>query len=495
MFDLPTTSASCCTGASVGIIAMIAAVMSLLSFAVLSPHRVSANVKRGVMLSVLVLMAGLVANSARAEGPFGNNIDSGSYPTAEAACQKSEWYRQTVYNGFSNGLHRWNCMYVINPSYPDYWGVNHQALLNPAHCPAPNVINTELGLCTAPAPECGPRGTYNPATNTCICDEISYRASVSGSETCVACPSPGYILGESPSYASGQGEVPSQVCLEFEQSLGGQGCWREPRRSIRQGTSWAAELMRWTGESCTVGTDSPTIGEPDSSPDNPNSPDDCLAAGMGYIEAGGAIQCVQNGTAENPVQITTKSTTTNSDGSKTVTTTTTTNTTNSTHTSSTSVTYNNGNTQGEGDKTETSETTTGNSSQGGAGAGGGDGSCGGPGQPACRVTITGGTGEGQDVAGQLSDVTDTFNGDGEKSLLGDPMSAFLTTAQTKLSEAIFLPEISAGDCSPFEIWEGVSINFCPGVEIARDILSWLFYLGACFYGWTQLQRAIDRGAQ
>lgn len=481
---------------------MIAAVMSLLSFAVLSPHRVSANVKRGVMLSALALMAVLAASSARADYPAGRVYYRPSfapeYSSAQALCNALVGVTAT---GASPGVAtetvcNWTAPSVPNGSFSIasyigrcWWGgtmgANNMCSGNPV-CPAGQSHN---GTTCAPV-NCGPRGTYNPATNTCTCDSESYRASIGGSETCVVCPSPGYILGESPTVFSGQGEVPGEICLEYEQSIGGSGCSRETQRSVRQGTSYAAIAMRWTGNSCTVQSGAPEVGPPDASPDNPNSPDDCLAAGKGYITTNGQTQCVQNGTDTNPVTTTTKGTATNSDGSKTVTTTTTTSTTNNTHTSSTSVTYNNGNTQGEGDKTETSETS------GGAGDGtSGEKSCGAPGQPACRVTITGGTGEGENVSAQLPNVGDTFDGDAEKGLLGGPLDAFLGQAQAKLQEAVFLPELSAADCTPYELWEGVAINFCNGVEIARDIFAWLLYIGACWFAWAQLTRALDRGAQ
>lgn len=496
MFDYPTTSASCCTGASVGITAMIAAVMSLLSFAVLSPHRVSANVKRGAMLSVLALMAVLFANSARADGPFYNSTtNSVSYGSVEEACAAANTAGHPrcgdQYAGFSNGLHRWNCR--TRPWQGDPTCLSTaQIVLNPANCPSPNVVDTASGLCTPPAPDCGPRGTYNAATNTCSCDSESFRATTAMGETCRVCPSPGYILGEAPTYFSGQGEVPAEICLEPIDSIGGSGCSRETQRSIRQGTSYAATAMRWTGNSCTVQTEAPTIGEPDASPDNPNSPDDCLAAGMGYVTTGGATQCVQNGTATDPVTTTTKSTTTNSDGSKTVTTTTTTNTTNNTHTSSTSFTYGNGQTTGEPDKTETTETSSGNTS--GSGSGQQASACGAPGQPACRVTITGGTGEGDVAALDLPSVSGTFDGEAEKGLLGGPLSSFLADARSKLEDAVMLPDLAPGSCQGLALWDGIVLDVCPMVETAREIVAWIFYAAALWFGWMQLQRAIDRGA-
>lgn len=501
MFDYPTTSASCCTGASVGITAMIAAVMSLLSFAVLSPHRVSANVKRGVMLSALALMAVLAASSARADYPAGRVYYRQSfapeYSSAQALCNALVGVTAT---GASPGVAtetvcNWTAPSVPNGSFPIssyigrcWWGgtmgPNNMCSGDPV-CPAGQSHN---GTTCVPV-NCGPRGTYNPATNTCTCDSESYRASIGGSETCVVCPSPGYIFGESPTVFSGQGEVPGEICLEYEQSIGGSGCSRETQRSVRQGTSYAAIAMRWTGNSCTVQSGAPQVGPPDASPDNPNSPDDCLAAGKGYITTNGQTQCVQNGTDTNPVTTTTKGTATNSDGSKTVTTTTTTSTTNNTHTSSTSVTYNNGNTQGEGDKTETSETSAGTT-----GTTTGDKSCGAPGQPACRVTITGGTGEGDVASLDLPSVSGTFDGEAEKGLLGGPLSSFLSDARSKLEDAVMLPDLAPGSCQGLALWDGIVLDVCPMVETAREIVAWIFYAAALWFGWMQLQRAIDRGA-
>lgn len=503
MFDYPTTSASCCTGASVGITAMIAAVMSLLSFAVLSPHRVSANVKRGVMLSVLALMAALFASSARADYParemFSSNTNSIRYTTVDAACAAAMTYYGFTYGGSydDNGQGAYQCkdaggvwrvtagrIYYCEFSNPPYQPTGPICTGNPI-CPSGSVWDGSA--CGGP-PDCG-AGTFDTNTNTCVCASHAYRAVSGSNETCKACPSPGYILGEAPTYFSGQGEVPEQICLEPLDSVNGSGCARETQRSIRQGSSYAAIAMRWTGDPCTVQSESPNIGPPDASPDNPNSPDDCLSAGMGYVTTGGATQCVQNGTDTNPVTTTTKGTATNSDGSKTVTTTTTTTTTNNTHTSSTSVTYNNGNTQGQGDKTETSETSAGTT-----GTTTGDKACGAPGQPACRVTITGGTGEGDVASLNLPSVSGAFDGEAEKGLLGGPLSSFLSDARSKLEDAVMLPDLAPGSCQGLALWDGIVLDVCPMVETAREIVAWIFYAAALWFGWMQLQRAIDRGA-
>jgi hypothetical protein len=357
-------------------------------------------------------------------------------------------------------------------------------------CPDGQEIDESTYQCkTSPPSDCGPHGTRNP-NGSCSCDDGYYRANDGGFEMCGPCPIPGYLLGEAPTFFSGEGDVPDGLCLEPINNVGGSGCWRETQSSTRQGSYFSATAMRWSGQSCVVEPESvTTIRESEASPDNPNTPDDCLSAGMGFVQVGDNLQCVQNGTDSAPVTNTTKSTTTNSDGSKSVTTTTSTSTTNNTHTSSTTTTYNNGNTQGAGDKNETSETTTGN----GTGSSG-DSNCGAPGQPACRVTITGGTGDGESVSGQLADVAETFNGEAEKGLLGSPMDGFLSTARNLLEEAVFLPELESGSCSPFVMWDGVSIDFCAEAEIGREILSWIFYVGACFFGWMQLQRAIDGGS-
>lgn len=500
MFDYPTTSASCCTGASVGITAMIAAVMSLLSFAVLSPHRVSANVKRGVMLSVLALMAVLAASSARADYAPTYKWSAAQSTFHDTALQACQYTLNVQFGGGSAGTR--NCTTNYCECITTNNGNQFSGTGRVGTCPYGGALSGSVctgnpvcppgqaydGAICVPI-DCGARGTLNPATNTCTCDAESYRASSGVGETCRTCPSPGYILGEAPTYFSGQGEVPAELCLEPADSIGGAGCSRDTQRSIRQGTSYAAIAMRWTGNSCTVQADGPSVGPPDASPDNPNSPDDCLSAGMGYVTTGGATQCVQNGTDTNPVTTTTKGTATNSDGSKTVTTTTTTSTTNNTHTSSTSVTYNNGNTQGEGDKTETSETSAGTTGTTTA-----DKSCGAPGQPACRVTITGGTGEGDVASLNLPSVAGAFDGEAEKGLLGGPLSSFLSDARSKLEDAVMLPDLAPGSCQSLALWDGIVLDVCPMVETAREIVAWIFYAAALWFGWMQLQRAIDRGA-
>lgn len=79
-------------------------------------------------------------------------------------------------------------------------------------------------------------------------------------------------------------------------------------------------------------------------------------------------------------------------------------------------------------------------------------------------------------------------------MLGGPLNSFLSTARTKLEEAVLLPDLAAADCSALTLWDGFVLDVCAQVELAREIVAWIFYASALWFGWAQLQRAIDRGA-
>lgn len=479
MFDSLQMSVCCSIDASAATIAPTAACLLILSYASRSMLNNSRVLTWYALFAVLVLTAFLFASSARAytlgvpesSGTGGWNLWIGSpaHGCGTTAPPPPWDLMQYVQNSSVS------CGFVARFSRPVCSGTDVLSMTPPYQCAPP-----------APTLNCGPFGTANP-NNTCTCNDEAYkRLDANGMQTCERCPIPGYLLGEAPTYFSGQGATPATICLEYENSVGGSGCSRETDRSIRQGTSYAATAMRWTGKSCTVGTDHPNIGQPDASPDNPNSPDDCLAAGKGYIQTNGQTQCVANGTGQNPVTTTNTRTATNSDGTRTTTTTVTNNYGNTTNTTTTSVT-----TRPDGQTSSDSTSITG----GPDGDVSGDaGKCGAPGQPACRVTLAGGQGEGDAANLNLPSPTAAFNGEAETGLLGGPLNSFLSTARTKLEEAVLLPDLAAGDCSALTLWDGFVLDVCAQVELARDILAWIFYASALWFGWAQLQRAIDRGA-
>lgn len=491
MFDLLQMSGCCSIDASAATIAPTAALLLILSFASPSMLNNSRVLRSFALSAALVLVAFLCANSAHAVEP--NSAPLGTPFEYDDGAGLRIWLK----------LRSGSASCGNTPPPPAPWQYAYNVYAPPSDAPCDTHSLYKRSFCAAgyvlqqvspwqcvqatPEPElnCGP-GTPNP-NNTCTCNDDAYkRLDANGLQTCFRCPRAGFLMNEQPIYFSGQGPVPDKICVEFEGNVGGSGCWRETSRSIRQGTSYAATALSWTGTSCTVGTDHPNTGEPDASPDNPNSPDDCLAAGKGYIQTNGQTQCVANGTGQNPVTTTNTRTATNSDGTRTTTTTVTNNYGNTTNTTTTSVT-----TRPDGQTSSDSTSSTG----GPDGDVSGDaGKCGAPGQPACRVTLAGGQGEGDAANLNLPSPTAAFNGEAETGLLGGPLNSFLSTARTKLEEAVLLPDLAAGDCSALTLWDGFVLDVCAQVELAREIVAWIFYASALWFGWAQLQRAIDRGA-
>lgn len=482
-------SAYSITGVNVGTTATTAGALWMSSFLLIYVLVNSAKKYRFVLFAVLALTALLVANNARADYQatveyFTTSEGGVVGASGQAVCSALSAGSQITYQSGWQG----DGCYVtstLSNQYPTLYAAVAVRYI----CPYGGAI-TGITQCTG-NPSC-PSGQFFNGTScavlecqngtivngACSCGDSGIYFSDTGN--CSPCPSSGQFGNNGSAEVGGDGDIPETVCLGKE---GNVGCAWRLSSGIGTGGSWSGRVGSPTGKNCT--TDEPATPVDEPTPDNPDDPQDCLRAGLGFISSGGNTQCVQNGTAGEPIKKVATKEGVATDGTKSVTTTVTNNYGGST-TSTTTTTISGG-----GSPTPQTTTSTEGSTAGDL-ANTKGGQCGAPGQPPCAVTGGGPTaGDMEAAAADLPGWGDTFNGSESTALLGNPKATFLADVRSNLEQLVMLPELPTGGTATLQLWDGLELNIEPAAQHLRSILEWLFYVTLVIHGFFEVRRFVE----